>query len=298
MPLTELKGTYTALVTPFHEDMSIDFEAFKKLINHQIENGVEGLVVCGSTGESATLNVKEKISLMVTAIEHVNGRVPVIVGTGSNSTASSIDLTLVAKEQGADAVLLVAPYYNKPSQEGLYYHYKAINDACDIPQIIYNVPSRSGVNIQAEVQVKLGNDCENIIATKEASGNLDQVMEILRTRAKGFAVLSGEDSLAIPLINMGADGVIAVTSNYAPKEFSEAVRQALKSNTKTASRMHYKLFELMQMNFVETNPVPVKTALDILEIIPEAVFRSPLFPAHPDNRKKLAKALKRAKIGQ
>lgn len=298
MPLTELKGTYTALVTPFHEDMSIDFESFKKLIEYQIEGGVEGIVVCGSTGESATLNVKEKISLMVTAIEQAKGRVPVIVGTGSNSTSSSIDLTLVAKEQGADAVLLVAPYYNKPSQEGLYYHYKAINDACDIPQIIYNVPSRSGVNIQAEVQVKLAKDCDNIIATKEASGNLDQVMEVIRTRPKGFAVLSGEDSLTIPLVAMGADGVIAVTSNYAPKEFSEAVRQALKSNTKTASRMHYKLFEMMQMNFIETNPIPAKTALEIMEIIPEAVFRSPLFPMHQDNKKKLEKALRRAKIGK
>ncbi|MDC1068828.1 4-hydroxy-tetrahydrodipicolinate synthase [Candidatus Kapabacteria bacterium] len=296
--MTELQGTYTALVTPFNEDMSIDYESFKKLINHQIENGVEGIVVCGSTGESATLNVKEKISLMVTAIDHVKGRIPVIVGTGSNSTSASIDLTLVAKEHGADAVLLVAPYYNKPSQEGLYYHFKAINDACDIPQIIYNVPSRSGVNIQAEVQVKLAKDCKNIIATKEASGNMDQVMEVLRTRPKGFAVLSGEDSLAVPLVNMGADGVIAVTSNYAPKEYSEAIRQALKSNTKTASRMHYKLFESIQMNFVETNPIPVKTALAILGILPEPNFRSPLFPMHQDNRKRLEKALRRAKIGK
>lgn len=298
MALTELKGTYTAIVTPFKEDFSIDFDTFKSLIDHQIDGGVEGIVISGSTGESATLNVKEKISLMVTAIEHVNGRVPVIVGTGSNSTEGTIDLTLVAKEHGADAVLLVAPYYNKPTPEGLYYHYKAINDACHIPQIIYNVPSRSGVNIQAEVQVKLAKDCPNIIATKEASGNLDQVMEVIRTRPKGFAVLSGEDSLAVPLINMGADGVIAVTSNYAPKEFSEAVRQALKSNTRTASRMHYKLFEMMQMNFIETNPIPVKTTLEIMELIPKAVFRSPLFPMHQDSRKRLEKAIRRAKIGK
>lgn len=296
MPITELKGTYTALVTPFNEDLSIDFDSFKKMINNQIENGVEGLVVCGSTGESATLTTKEKLSLIVTALEESKGRVPVIAGTGSNNTQDTVDLSIVAKEQGVDALLLVAPYYNKPSQEGLYYHYKAVNHAVDLPQIIYNVPSRSGVNIQAEVQLKMAKDFKNVIATKEASGNMDQVMEILRRRPKDFAVLSGEDSLAVPLIAMGADGVIAVTSNYAPGQYSEAIRQALKGNIKTATRMHYKLFEMMQMNFIETNPIPVKAVCQYLGLIEHETYRPPLFPMHPDNKKKLEKAIKRAKI--
>lgn len=295
MVALKVSGTYTAIVTPFNEDYSIDFDAFRELVNYQIDNGVEGIVVCGSTGESATLSAKEKLALIIDAVDQAKGRVPIIAGTGSNDTSASIDLTRMAKEHGAAAVLLVAPYYNKPTQEGLYYHYKTIAMACDIPQIIYNVPSRSGVNIQAEVVLRLAKEFSNIIAVKEASGNMDQVMEIMRKRPKGFAVLSGEDSLTVPLIAMGADGVIGVTPNYAPKEFSEMTRQALKGNIATARRLHYKLFELMQLNMVETNPTPAKAILSIMGKI-KAIYRQPLLPIHDDNRKKLARALKRAKL--
>ncbi len=295
MAALELKGTYTALVTPFNKDLTIDFDRFKSLIDFQIENGVDGIVVCGSTGESATMSTKEKVALIISAVEHAKGRTKIIAGTGSNDTTATIDLSIIAKESGVDALLIVCPYYNKPTQEGLYYHYKQIADAVDIPQIIYNVPGRSGVNIQAEVQLRLAKDCPNIIATKEASGNMDQVMEIIRKKPKGFYVLSGEDSLTVPLIAMGADGVIGVIPNIAPKQFSDAVNHALKGNIKTAVRMHYNLFDLIQLNFVESNPIPVKAALGIMGKL-EEYYRSPLFPIHPDNRKKIEKALRKAKI--
>lgn len=295
MSALDLRGTYTALVTPFKKDLSIDFDKFKKLIDFQIANCVDGVVVCGSTGESATMSNKEKIALIVSAVEHAKGKIKVIAGTGSNDTAATIDLSILAKESGADALLLVCPYYNKPTQEGIYYHYKAIAEAVDIPQILYNVPGRSGVNIQAEIQLKLAKDCKNIVATKEASGNMDQVMEIIRKKPKDFYVLSGEDSLTIPLVAMGADGVIGVIPNYAPKMFSEAVNHALKGNIKTAARMHYKLFDLMQLNFIESNPIPVKAALGIMGMLEEN-YRSPMYPLHPDNRKKLERAMKKLKL--
>lgn len=295
MPEIDLRGTYTAIVTPFKKDLSIDFDKFKELIDFQIENGIDGIVVCGSTGESATMSAKEKIALIVTAVEHAKGRTKIIAGTGSNDTAESITLSLLAKEAGADALLLVCPYYNKPTQEGLYYHYKAIAEQVDIPQILYNVPSRSGVNIQAEIQLKLAKDCKNIVATKEASGNMEQVMEIIRKKPENFYVLSGEDSLTVPLIAMGADGVIGVTPNYAPKMFSETVSHALKGNIRTAARMHYKMFEMMQMNFIESNPIPVKAVLAMMGKLEEN-YRSPMYPMHPENRKKLEKAVRRLKL--
>lgn len=295
MPEIDLRGTYTAIVTPFKKDLSIDFDKFKGLIDFQIENGIDGIVVCGSTGESATMSAKEKIALIVTAVEHAKGRTKIIAGTGSNDTAESISLSLLAKEAGADALLLVCPYYNKPTQEGLYYHYKAIAEQVDIPQILYNVPSRSGVNIQAEIQLKLAKDCKNIVATKEASGNMEQVMEIIRKKPDNFYVLSGEDSLTVPLIAMGADGVIGVTPNYAPKMFSETVSHALKGNIRTAARMHYKMFEMMQMNFIESNPIPVKAVLAMMGKLEEN-YRSPMYPMHPENRKKLEKAVRRLKL--
>ncbi len=295
MPEIDLRGTYTAIVTPFKKDLSIDFDKFKSLIDFQIENGIDGIVVCGSTGESATMSAKEKIALIITAVEHGKGRTKIIAGTGSNDTAESITLSLLAKEAGVDALLLVCPYYNKPTQEGLYYHYKAIAEQVDIPQILYNVPSRSGVNIQAEIQLKLAKDCKNIVATKEASGNMEQVMEIIRKKPDNFYVLSGEDSLTVPLIAMGADGVIGVTPNYAPKMFSETVSHALKGNIRTAARMHYKMFEMMQMNFIESNPIPVKAVLAMMGKLEEN-YRSPMYPMHPDNRKKLEKAVRRLKL--
>jgi len=269
------RGTYTAIVTPFNKDMSINFDDFKKHLDHQIDNGVSGIVVCGSTGESATLNTKEKVALITTAISHVDKRVPIIAGTGSNNTQASIDLSLVAKELGADATLLVAPYYNKPSQEGLYNHYRMIADAVDMPHIIYNVPGRSTVNILPEVQIKLAEEFENIVATKEASGDMEQIMTMVNHSPDNFSVLSGDDAITMPLIATGVDGVVSVLSNYAPKMFSDCIKAALENDFATARELHYKLMNLMQLNFVEPNPVPAKTALQMMGMM-EDNFRMPL----------------------
>lgn len=293
--LKELKGTITALVTPFKEDLSVDIERFKQLLDFQLEEEIDGLVVCGSTGESATLSVKEKLSLIITAVEHVNGRVPVIAGTGSNNTQDSIDLTLLAREHGADAALLVAPYYNKPDQEGLYNHYMAIAEAVDIPQIIYNVPGRAGVNITPETQLRLAEEVPHIIATKEASGDLDQIMTIIKNKPEDFLVFSGDDSLTLPITLLGGDGVISVLSNYAPKQFGEMVRAALKGNIKSAKKMHYKLLELMLVNFIETNPIPVKTALAFMGYCDEN-FRLPLIPMKEHNKETLKQIMINAGI--
>lgn len=291
----EPKGTITALVTPFNEDLSIDFPAFEKLIDLQIISGCDAIVVAGSTGESATLSVKEKLSLIIHAVEYSAGRIPIIAGTGSNDTQATIEMSLLAKEHGADAVLLVAPYYIKPSQEGLFHHYMAVSEQVDVPQIIYNVPSRSCCNILPETQLRIAEECANVVATKEASGDLEQMMQVIKYAPKGFGLLCGDDALTVPAVLMGAKGIISVLSNYAPKMFSECVNFALEGNYSSALELHYKLFDLMQLNFIESNPVPCKTALAIMGYIKEIV-RMPLLPMQPANRKALQKALKKAKL--
>lgn len=285
-----LTGLYTAIATPFKEDASIDFDAFDKLLDYQIENGVDGIVVCGSTGESATLSVKEKMSLFIHAVEYCANRTKIIAGTGSNNTEAAIDLTLVAKEHGADAVLLVSPYYNKPSQDGLFAHFSLIAESVDIPQILYNVPGRTGSNVLPETQLRIAEECENVVATKEASGDLEQVMQIVARAPEGFNVLSGDDALTLPMIASGAKGVVSVISNYAPAEFGEAVRFALKGDFEAARKAHFKIFELMKLNFVETNPAPVKAALASLGLIEEYI-RLPLLPVSERSKKLIDKAL-------
>ena len=292
MKTFEPKGTITAIVTPFNSDLTVDYDCFKKLIDFQIEGGVDSIVVCGSTGEAATLSAKEKMSLIITAVEHSNGRVPIIAGTGSNSTSASIDMTIIAKEHGADAVLLVAPYYNKPSQEGLYNHFLAISEHVDIPQIIYNVPGRSGVNITPETQIKIAENCKNVVATKEASGDLEQMMEIIKYAPQGFDLLCGDDSLTIPCVLMGGKGIISVVSNYAPKLFSKLVNLSLEGKYEEAVKINYQLLDLMQLNFVETNPVPVKAAMAIMGLLNE-YYRLPLLPIQNENRVKIHDALKK-----
>lgn len=290
-----LIGTTTAIVTPFKSDLSIDYDRFKRLLDFQLENGVKNICVCGSTGESATMTAKEKVSLIVAAVEHVGKDATIIAGTGSNDTRATIDLTILAKEAGADAALLVAPYYNKPSQEGLFQHYAAIAENVDMPLIIYNVPSRSGVNISAETQVKLAKSYKNIVATKEASGNLDQISEIIKYSPSKFTVLAGDDSLAVPTILFGGKGVISVISNYAPKIFSQMVNLALDGDYQSAMNIHYDLLDLFALNFVETNPIPVKAALVLMGMI-EEYYRLPLIPMRPENKKLLQKALKKHKM--
>lgn len=290
-----LNGTITAIVTPFKSDLSIDFDCFKRLLDFQAENGVDGVVVSGSTGEAATLTPKERMSLVITAVEHIGKDISVIAGTGSNDTKASIDMTLVAKEVGADAALLVAPYYNKPSQEGLYNHFAAIAESVDLPQILYNVPGRTAVNILPQTQLKLAKDFKNIVATKEASGDLEQITEIIKFAPKGFTVLSGDDSLALPIILFGGKGVISVISNYAPKLFSSLIDLALDGEYQSAASIQLELLDLLALNFVETNPVPVKAAMGIMGLIEEN-YRLPLLPIQPANRKLIEKALKKVKL--
>lgn len=293
MGILNLRGTFTAIVTPFKYDLTIDFEAYDRLLEFQIENGIDGIIVCGSTGESATLSSKEKAVLIERSVEKIAGRVLVIAGTGSNNTAETIKLTQFAKEVGADASLLVAPYYSKPSQDMLYQHYLAVSENVDIPQIIYNVPGRAAINILPDTQLQLAKDCSNIVATKEASGNMEQMMAIIQKAPEGFNLLSGDDAMSVAITAMGGSGVISVLSNYAPKKFGDAVRYALKGEFDKAVHLHYELFELMQLNFIETNPVPVKAALAMMGMIDEN-YRLPLIPMMPKNREILKKALRKA----
>lgn len=288
-------GTFTALITPFNRKGEVDFKALRKLIDFQIENGVDGIVVCATTGESATLSLKEKQAIIVESVEHTNGRVPVVAGTGTNETELSLNMTIFAMEHGADACLLVAPYYNKPNQSGLYEHFRLIATNVDIPLILYNVPGRTGVNISAQTQIRLAQDCPNIVATKEASGNLDQIMKIIQNAPSTFSVLSGDDSLTLPIIALGGKGVVSVISNYAPKKFSDMVRFALQNKIEKARTLHYELLELMELNFIEPNPIPVKYAMSLLGFTKE-VYRLPLLPLENEAKKKIKEALRRAKI--
>jgi 4-hydroxy-tetrahydrodipicolinate synthase len=289
------KGTITAIVTPFKQDLSIDFDAFERLVNFQIENKVDGIVVCGSTGESATLSHKERLALIIKAVEISNGKVPIIAGTGTNDTKATIELSLVAKEEGADALLLVAPYYNKPTQLGILQHYLAVSEQVDIPQIIYNVPGRTGVNINADTQIEIAKQCENVVATKEASGNIEQIMKVIKHSPRNFVVLSGDDATTLPLIAAGAKGVVSVFSNYAPAQLVELVQLALKGNFKAARNIHYKYLKLMDLSFIESNPVPAKAILSLMGII-EGHVRLPLVPLSKNNLMIIQKELKKLNL--
>ncbi|MCE5304801.1 MAG: 4-hydroxy-tetrahydrodipicolinate synthase [Chloroherpetonaceae bacterium] len=289
------KGVITAIVTPFKSNLDIDFDAFERLIEFQIERNIDGIVVCGTTGESPTLSHKERIALIIKAIQVANGRVPIIAGTGTNDTKATIELSLLAKSEGADAILLVAPYYNKPTQLGLLQHFLAISEQVEIPQIIYNVPGRTGVNISAETQIEIANQCKNVIATKEASGNVEQAMNIIKSAPANFALLSGDDALTLPLMSVGAKGIVSVLSNYAPKELKEMVQFALDGDFEQARKIHYELLDLMQLNFIESNPVPAKAALGLMGLINPYV-RLPLVPISQSNLDKIGNAMKILKL--
>ncbi|MBC8146270.1 MAG: 4-hydroxy-tetrahydrodipicolinate synthase [bacterium] len=292
------RGTGTALATPFHQDGSIDFDSFGRLIDFQIDNGIEALIACGSTGESATMTRDERLAVILFTVERVGSRTGgkplVIAGTGSNVTDETISMTRAAAELGIDGALLVSPYYNKPSQRGLIDHFGAIAEAVsELPLILYNVPSRTGSNITAQTTLQLAQTHLNIIAIKEASADLDQCSEIMRDAPDGFVLYSGEDSLTQPLISMGAAGVIAVVSNEVPKEFGDMVRHALDGRTADARMLHMQLFELMRANFIESNPGPVKEALHMMGIFATATLRRPLVALSETNRETLRGVLER-----
>jgi 4-hydroxy-tetrahydrodipicolinate synthase len=261
-------GTGVAIVTPFRNDGSIDFKSLGKLLEHIIKGGVNYVVALGTTGESVTLTKDEKKAVVNFITDTVGGRVPVVMGIGGNNTQELLDTINHQDFNNIDAILSVAPYYNKPSQQGLYLHFKAIASASPVPVIIYNVPGRTGSNISAETTIKLANEFDSIIATKEASGNLAQIMQIINHKPKHFQVISGDDALALPIISIGGAGVISVVANAYPKEFSEMVNHALKNDLAKANTLHYKLLDLTNALFEEGNPPGIKALLEILKIAP------------------------------
>lgn len=262
----DLQGTGVALVTPFHKQGNIDFTSLGRLIDHTIEGGVDYLVSLGTTSEYPTLNSQEQLAVVEFTIEKVENRVPIVLGMGGNDTRSLVDKIRHTDLSSIAAILSVAPYYNKPNQKGLYAHYKAIAEASNTPIILYNVPGRCGVNMTAETTLQLANDFSNIIGIKEASGNMAQCMEILANKPQGFTVVSGEDALVLPMIALGAQGVISVAANAYPNIMSELVTHSLKSNMKKARAVHEKLLPFSNAIFDEGNPTGIKAALEIMGI--------------------------------
>jgi len=286
-----MRGCATALVTPFKTDGAIDEERMRALVDRQIKGGVRLLVPCGTTGESATMTEEEDARVIALTIDVARGRARVIAGAGSNSTAAAIEYSKRARDLGADAVLQVAPWYNKPTQEGLYAHFRAIAEAVpETPIMLYNVPGRTSSNIAAQTTLRLARDCENIVAIKEASGNLAQIMEILRGREANFSVLSGDDAVTLPLIALGAEGIVSVASNEIPDLMSGMCNLALDGNWTEARELHYRILPLMEVNFIESSPGPVKAAMAMLGLLEEH-FRLPLVPIQEKSRAKVREVL-------
>lgn len=282
-------GTFTALITPFKGDESIDEDALRKLVETQIGAGISGLVPVGTTGESPTVTHEENLKVIEIVVDQTNGRVPVIAGTGSNSTAEAIQMTRKAKEIGADASLQVAPYYNKPNQDGFYRHFTAIADAVDLPMVVYNIPGRTGKNIETDTIVRLA-EHPNIVAVKEASGSIPQMMEIAARKPDDFALLSGDDNLAFSLIALGGSGLVSVASNAAPGEVSKMIKLAVDGKFEKARTEHYTLLPLFKMVFFDTNPIPIKYAMSLLGQC-EEIYRLPLCELSEENKDKVEAVL-------
>lgn len=291
----QFAGAITALVTPFLKSGVIDIKALENLVEFQITQGINGLVPCGSTGEAATMSVEEYELVVKTVVKQVKKRVPVIAGAGSNDTQKAINFSKIAKKVGADALLHVSPFYNKPTAAGLLAHYKEIAKHVDLPIVLYNVPGRTGANVTAETTLKIAREVPQVIAVKEASGNIMQMMDIVKGAPAHFSVLSGDDVMTVPLVSAGGDGCISVVANEVPKEFTQMTQAALAGDFAKAKTMHYELLDLMNINFVETNPLPVKTALALMGKIKE-VFRLPLVPMSTKNKEVLIEVLKKQKL--
>jgi 4-hydroxy-tetrahydrodipicolinate synthase len=285
------RGSIVALVTPFTKKGEVDEAALKKLVEFHIKSGTNGIVPCGTTGESATLNYEEHERVIEICVTAARKRIPIIAGTGSNSTQEAIEMSLFAKKVGADGLLLVSPYYNKPTQKGLYLHFKVIADTVDLPIILYNIASRTGINIEPETVARLSNDCKNIVGIKEASGSLDQMSRIIALCGKKLTMLSGDDSLTLPLLAIGGEGIISVVANIIPKDVRAIVEAFNKGNLKEARRLHYKMLPLIKAMFIETNPIPVKTAMGMMKLC-EPSLRLPMCEMAKENLDKLRKALK------
>ncbi len=275
MSLNKLKGTGVALVTPFHKDGNIDFKSFKKLIERCIDQKVEYLVPLGTTGESTTLTNDERRAVLDFVVEVTEKRLPVVLGLGGNNTREVVHTIEECDFNAVDAILSVSPYYNRPSQRGIFQHYKTIANASPVPVILYNVPSRTGSNLDAETTLELAHETKNIIGIKEASGNMEKIMRIIKNKPKDFLVISGDDSMTLPIIACGGDGVISVIANAFPKDFSEMVRSALEGNFEKARKLNYKLIDIIHAIFVDGSPPGVKGLLSMMNICSEHV-RLPL----------------------
>ena len=287
------KGSMVALVTPF-ENGKVDEKRLRELVEFHLKNGTTALVPCGTTGESATLSYDEHDRVIELTVQFAKGRIPVIAGTGSNSTEEAIALTKHAKSAGADASLQVSPYYNRPTQKGLYLHFKAIAEAVDIPIILYNIASRTGVNIEPETFAKLAG-VKNIIGVKEASGSLEQMARIKKLCPKEFLLISGDDALTLPVMSIGGVGIISVVANIIPRDVADMCAAFEKGDLKKAQGLHYKMLGLVKSMFVETNPIPVKTAMGLMGLC-DPEMRLPLCDMLPENKEKLVKAMKEYKL--
>jgi 4-hydroxy-tetrahydrodipicolinate synthase len=295
MQIEQLQGSIVAIVTPFKDNGEIDIDAFDELVEFHISSGTDGIVVCGTTGETPTLSDAEDAQMIERCVKKVNGRVPVIAGTGSNSTADSIKYSKKAVELGADALLVVAPYYNKPSKRGIYKHFSHLAKNVDAPIILYNVPGRTGSNIEPSTAIELAHNYKNIIAIKEAGGDMNVFAELLANRPEGFKVYSGDDFLAYSANCLGADGCISVVANLIPADFHKMMKSSIEGDYKVARELFYKYRALMELMFLESNPLPVKTALALMGRVNE-VFRAPLCEMEDENRDQLKIELKKLKL--
>ncbi|MGH7940599.1 MAG: 4-hydroxy-tetrahydrodipicolinate synthase [Limisphaerales bacterium] len=287
-------GTYTAIVTPFRSG-KIDEAALENLIDFQIKGGVDGVAPAGTTGESSTLGYQENIDVIARAVKYARGKIKIIAGTGANSTSEAAYLTRAAEEAGADGSLQVTPYYNRPTQEGLYQHFNTIAGVTSLPIVLYNIPGRCGVEIAVDTVKRLAASCKNIVGIKESGGNCDRVSQLRAALGPDFAILSGDDSLALPFMSVGAHGVISVASNIIPREISQMVKLFRSGKPSAALRIHEEFYPLLKDLFIETNPIPVKAALAMMKFISEE-YRLPLVPMNPDNRNALRATMKHCGI--
>ncbi|WP_289074377.1 4-hydroxy-tetrahydrodipicolinate synthase [uncultured Bacteroides sp.] len=290
-----LKGMGVALITPFKEDGSVDYDSLLRLVEYQIQNGIDFLCVLGTTAETPTLTAEEKRKIKSLVIERVNGRVPILLGVGSNCTQTVIDTIKNDDMTGVDALLIAVPYYNKPSQEGIYQHYKAIAQSTKLPIVLYNVPGRTGVNMTAATTLRLAHDFDNIVAIKEASGDISQMDEIIKKKPENFDVISGDDGITFPLITLGAVGVISVIGNAFPREFSRMTRLALAGDYSSALTIHHQFTELFKLLFVDGNPAGVKAMLSMMGMI-ENKLRLPLVPTRITTYEEMRKVLEGLKV--
>lgn len=289
------KGLGIALITPFNEDGSVDYPTLSKLVEYQLKNGADFFCILATTGETPCLTADEKKQIKDTIVSTVHGRVPILMGCGGNNTAAIVEDLKTGDFSGIDGVLSICPYYNKPSQEGLYQHFKAISAATKLPIVLYNVPGRTGVNMTAATTVRLARDCKNIVAIKEASGNLEQVDEIIKNKPSSFDVISGDDALTFPMISCGAVGVISVIGNALPKEFSKMIRLEFKGEYEAARKIHHRFTDLFSLLFVDGNPAGVKCVLSEMGMI-KNILRLPLVPTRITTMQRISEILKELKI--